>query len=111
MLPLGMVNLVVVAVLTELLHPQVLGRQLGDALGPWLPLVICLIGWVVAVVAWLVVTLGGPVRERQPARGDDQANTSRSSQTMRPDDPDIRWIEEPKLGLAGKSVPAAVAQG
>ena len=55
MLPLGLVNLAMVAVVTELLHPQVFGQQLNDVLGPWLQVVVCLVGWAVALVAWTTV--------------------------------------------------------
>jgi NADH-quinone oxidoreductase subunit H len=60
MLPLGIANLAAVAVLVEVLHPRVYGEAIGAALGGWLPVVVCLIGWIVALVAWLVVAWAAP---------------------------------------------------
>lgn len=55
MLPLGMVNLVAVAVLTEA-HEQ---KLLGDgAAAKWL---VILIGWAVAIGSWVVVAWIGPL--------------------------------------------------
>jgi NADH-quinone oxidoreductase subunit H len=70
MLPLGVVNLVAVAILTELAHPGVLGARLYAALGGWTELVWCLAGWLVAVVAWLVVAWCGPEVSDNRVRSD-----------------------------------------
>ena len=61
MLPLGIANLVAVAIFAELLHPQVYGVQLRESLGGWLNIVLCLAGWMVALVAWVVVAWAAPV--------------------------------------------------
>jgi len=57
MLPLGIVNLVAVAILYEIRHPQMLGNWFG----PWTDAMTCLAGWVVAIVALISVALIGPV--------------------------------------------------
>jgi NADH-quinone oxidoreductase subunit H len=69
MLPLGIVNLVAVAILTELLHPQLFGQPLEARLGGWVPLLGCLTGWAVALVAWLVVAWAAPtITDNRPQR-------------------------------------------
>jgi NADH-quinone oxidoreductase subunit H len=60
MLPLGIANLVAVAILSELLHPRLYGDQVRGWLGDWYGLVLCLIGWIVALLAWVVVALAAP---------------------------------------------------
>ncbi len=54
MLPLGVFNLVAVAVTTELQHPQVLGDRF-TTLGE------CLVGWAVALLGWAIVAVSGPL--------------------------------------------------
>ena len=70
MLPLGIANLVAVAILAELLHPQVYGEQLGELLGGWLHVVLCLVGWVVALLAWVVVAWAAPTITDNRVRSD-----------------------------------------
>lgn len=55
MLPLGLINLVVVAVLTEM---QVIGWIGSDGRASW---IIALVGWGIAFAAWMVVAWLGPL--------------------------------------------------
>ncbi len=55
MLPLGLVNLISVAILTELQH---VGARFSGAGGN---LLICLAGWIVAIVSWLLVAWLAPL--------------------------------------------------
>ena len=55
MLPLGLVNLISVAILTELQH---VGGRFSGAGGN---LLICLAGWIVAIVSWLLVAWLAPL--------------------------------------------------
>ena len=55
MLPLGLVNLVSVAILTELHHIGKIGSGAGGYL------MMCLAGWVVAAVAWVGVAWMAPL--------------------------------------------------
>ena len=61
MLPLGIVNLLAVAILQELQHPNMLGSWFDRTFGNWTPAVVCLAGWVVAIAAWIAVALVGPL--------------------------------------------------
>lgn len=54
MLPLGVLNLVMVAVITELQHPAHLGDRLSVATA-------CVIGWLVAAAGWLSVAWARPL--------------------------------------------------
>jgi len=54
MLPLGVLNLVMVAVITELQHPAHLGDRLSVATA-------CVIGWLVAAAGWLIVAWARPL--------------------------------------------------
>jgi len=58
MLPLGIVNLVSVAILREILHPTHLGGSLGSGGSLFLE---CLIGWAVAIGSWAFVAWIGPL--------------------------------------------------
>ena len=55
MLPLGLVNLISVAILTELQHGGARFSGVGGNL------LICLAGWIVAIVSWLIVAWLGPL--------------------------------------------------
>jgi NADH-quinone oxidoreductase subunit H len=57
MLPLGLVNLIAVACVNELLHPDVLGARVGSSRD----LIVCLVGWLVAGLAWLFVAIASPL--------------------------------------------------
>ena len=59
MLPLGIVNLVAVAVLTELAHPDVWGHKLEAVFGST-GVFIGLFGWTVAILSWLSVAWIAP---------------------------------------------------
>ncbi len=62
MLPLGLVNLLAVAILEELQHPEMLGT-----FGDWTMLIESLVGWGVAVIALLAIALIGPrVTDNRP---------------------------------------------
>ncbi len=64
MLPLGLVNLVVVATWIE--YGAELGTLLG--LGPAVSMAVC--GWIVLIVSWLVVMWAAPVHsDNRPLRG------------------------------------------
>ncbi len=54
MLPLGVVNLIAVAIVTEMRHPANWGEQLAI----WQ---VCAIGWLVLIVTWLIVAIAGPL--------------------------------------------------
>lgn len=54
MLPLGVLNLIAVAITTELQHPA----NLGDRINVF---VVALIGWVVAIVGWGIVAISSPL--------------------------------------------------
>jgi NADH-quinone oxidoreductase subunit H len=58
MLPLGVLNLLAVAIITELRHPALAGQPTTGTIGP---LTACVIGWAVAIVAWLCVAWTGPL--------------------------------------------------
>jgi NADH-quinone oxidoreductase subunit H len=70
MLPLGLVNLIAVAILYEMLEPQMLGGWFRRTFGGWIPLFVCAVGWMVAAVAMLTVASVGPLisdnRPRHP---------------------------------------------
>jgi NADH-quinone oxidoreductase subunit H len=60
MLPLGLVNLLAVAVVEELLHPAMAGRWL-ERVWPWSATAFAsLAGWMVLVVSWLAVAVLAP---------------------------------------------------
>ncbi len=61
MLPLGLVNLVVVACLQEIQHPQMLGGWFQQHLGGWTGWLMCLVGWLVAILAWITVAVVAPL--------------------------------------------------
>ena len=61
MLPLGLVNLIVVAVLFELQHRDMLGDWFEATLGSWTPLLVAVVGWFVAIVAVVFVAAIGPM--------------------------------------------------
>jgi NADH-quinone oxidoreductase subunit H len=61
MLPLGLVNLIAVAILGELWHPDLWGGELEAMFGRYNALILCLAGWAVAVIAWLAVAWIGPL--------------------------------------------------
>lgn len=54
MLPLGVVNLIAVAIVTEMRHPANWGEQFAI----WQ---VCAIGWLVLIVTWLIVAIAGPL--------------------------------------------------
>jgi NADH-quinone oxidoreductase subunit H len=54
MLPLGIVNLMAVAVVSEWTHS-------ADAAGAGTQLLVCLAGWVVAACGWAAVAMAGPL--------------------------------------------------
>lgn len=54
MLPLGVVNLLAVAIVTEMRHPA----NWGERLASWQ---VCVIGWLVLIVTWLIVAIAGPL--------------------------------------------------
>ena len=98
MLPLGVVNLLAVAVFSELQHP---GRAGGGLSSLW----VGLGGWLVAAVGWIVVAMCGPlVSDNRPRAGLQRSMRSmRRSDgertTMKTDSQQIRWVESPQLGL------------
>jgi NADH-quinone oxidoreductase subunit H len=61
MLPLGLVNLLAVAILEELQHPEMLGSWFQRTFGDGTMLIESLVGWGVAVIALLAVALIGPL--------------------------------------------------
>ncbi|MCA9196110.1 MAG: NADH-quinone oxidoreductase subunit NuoH [Planctomycetales bacterium] len=60
MLPLGVVNLISVAFITEFQHPSYFGGRFADA-SPTTTLIVCAAGWVVAIVSWIVVASLSPL--------------------------------------------------
>lgn len=58
MLPLGIVNLISVAIITELQHPSHMGVRLATTGGQ---LIVCGYGWMVAIVAWIGVAWISPL--------------------------------------------------
>ena len=54
MLPLGVVNLVAVAIITELQHPDHLGANLNTFFA-------CVLGWVLLGVSWVAVAMCSPL--------------------------------------------------
>jgi NADH-quinone oxidoreductase subunit H len=72
MLPLGLVNLVAVACLEELQHPELLGGWCQQHLGVWTPWATALAGWTIAIAACLTAAAMAPVisdnRPRLPLR-------------------------------------------
>ena len=62
MLPLGVVNLVMVAIVAEMRHPSWLGDRLTTAS-------VCAIGWIVALVGWMAVAFSRPlIADNRPLR-------------------------------------------
>ena len=61
MLPLGLVNLIAVAILYELQHGDMLGGWFDSTFGAWTPAFVAVMGWIVAVVAVLAVAMIGPL--------------------------------------------------
>lgn len=67
MLPLGLANLVVVAVVQELTHKSVLGPDKAERLGPWLAIAA---GWAVFVVGWAIAAYCAPLQtDNRPRMG------------------------------------------
>lgn len=67
MLPLGLVNLIAVAVLEEIQHPQVFGPALEKLFGNWTSFMMCLVGWAVLMVAcFLFASVGPLVTDNRP---------------------------------------------
>lgn len=54
MLPLGVVNLLAVAIVTELRHPA----NWGASLAVWQ---VCAVGWMVLLITWVLVAIAGPL--------------------------------------------------
>ncbi len=63
MLPLGVLNLLAVAILTELRHPSNWGERLS--IGS-----VCLVGWLVLLAAWVLVAWAAPLVTDNRARTD-----------------------------------------
>ena len=114
MLPLGLLNLAAVAIVSEIMQSA---QDVGEApLSPW---IVAGWGWAVLLVGWFCAAHGRPAARRQSARWQafDAASStveeragqrSESHETQRPG---IKWIEEPKLGLAGKMYLPLFLQG
>jgi NADH-quinone oxidoreductase subunit H len=60
-LPLGLANLAVVAVLTELQHPDVYGTQIADTLGSWQTPVMIAATWILTLAAYLIAVVMIPM--------------------------------------------------
>ena len=115
MLPLGLVNFLAIAILEEIRHvyaPE--SSSFAWTLG------IIAAGWVLFAAAWLVDVAGQSAGDRQsppPRLLAMQSPLIVSCQrialscAMKPDDPNIKWIPEPELGLAGKMYLPLIAQG
>ncbi len=74
MLPLGLVNLLAVAILEELQHPEMLGSWFQRTFGEGTMLMEILVGWGVAVIALLAVALIGPLITDNRPRHDLRPN-------------------------------------
>ena len=69
MLPLGLVNLLAVAIIYELQHPQMLGGWFQQTFGSWTPVFVAFAGWTVAIVAMVFVAIISPlVTDNRPQR-------------------------------------------
>ena len=69
MLPLGLVNLIAVAILHELQHRDMLGGWFDSTFGSWTPLFVSVVGWIVAIAAMTGVAMIGPVMsDNRPKR-------------------------------------------
>ena len=69
MLPLGMVNLIAVAILYEIQHRDMLGGWFDSTFEAWTPVFVAAVGWVVGLVAVFTVALIGPqVTDNRPTR-------------------------------------------
>lgn len=67
MLPLGLVNLIAVAILFELQHRDMLGAWFDATFGSWTSAFVAVVGWVVGIVAVLVAaTIGPMVTDNRP---------------------------------------------
>ncbi len=132
MLPLGMVNLVYVAIWEEY------GGSWARSAGFSPPVAMTVCGWAVLLVTWYVATkMTPPMSDNRPRRQVEIADSKwtvrnetmteirRSSrrigrsesqlfqilmigsappyETMKTDDTKVRWVEPPKLGMLGKS--------
>ena len=97
MLPLGLVNLVVAAVLVE--YRDAIAQAVGTN-SLWVPIAI---SWGVMLAAWIVAGLLAPLAtDNTPRPAALPFDAEQELKHMKPDDPNITWIEEPKLGLAGR---------
>ena len=111
MLPLGMVNLVIVAVVAEY-EPQVLAALGGSRTA------LVAVSWALAIGAWLIAGIVAPLStdNRPRLEAADRYDTHDSHATagdraMKPNDPAVKWVEEPQLGLAGKMYLPLFLQG
>ena len=109
MVPLGLVNLVVAAVLVE--YRQAIGRDLSapsSLLGHRSSL-----SWGVTLAAWMMAGMLAPLSTDNTPRpiGIDPFDAEKASWRHEADDPHIKWIEEPKLGLSGRMYLPLFVQG